>query len=154
MGTWQLQVRHDSATEWHVAYNGDLDGGAVTRVCAEEDPHETMKFGCLAIDPAARQVTVGDREVTLTKKEFGVLVVLASAPTRVFIYSELLRLVWGDPQPYRRRTLGSHVSKLRSKLRSAGCDSVIVNTRGVGWKLWDRAQLTAVPPLPPGATAV
>jgi hypothetical protein len=51
--------------------------------------------GELRVDPASREVRVGDREVDLSAKEFALLHTLAGDPTRVFTKEELLRDVWG-----------------------------------------------------------
>ena len=52
-----------------------------------------------SIDPARRKAWVGDREVTLSNKEFSLLRVLAADPTRVFTKDELLRRGLGLPHP-------------------------------------------------------
>jgi DNA-binding response OmpR family regulator len=76
-----------------------------------------VRVGELVVDPARRQVKVGDRLVHLSKKEFTLLRVLASGPTRVFSKDELLRDVWGLSAPAgKTRTLDSHSSRLRRKL--------------------------------------
>ena len=53
------------------------------------------RVGEIVVDPVRRKVTVGEREVQLANKEFSLLRVLASDPTRVFSKEELLREVWG-----------------------------------------------------------
>ena len=53
------------------------------------------RVGEIVIDPARRQVRVGERDVELSNKEFSLLRALASDPTRVFTKEELLRDVWG-----------------------------------------------------------
>lgn len=64
----------------------------------------------LTIDPIRRYVSVGERRVPLAKKEFTLLRVLASDPTRVFSKEELLHEVWGFRDPGKTRTLDSHES--------------------------------------------
>jgi len=56
---------------------------------------EFTEVGPLAIDRAARRVTVLGQEVELSAKEFALLVKLASDPDRVFTREQLLRDVWG-----------------------------------------------------------
>ena len=53
-----------------------------------------VRVGDLVVDPARRKVMVGDREVPLAKKEFSLLRMLASDPTRVFSKEELLNAIW------------------------------------------------------------
>jgi DNA-binding response OmpR family regulator len=98
---------------------------------------EPVTVGELTIDPARRKVTVGDRGVRLAKKEFTLLRVLASDPTRVFAKEELLRDVWGlRGSPAKTRTLDSHASRLRSKLDPEH-RRYVVNCWGVGYRLVD-----------------
>ncbi len=47
------------------------------------------------IDPVSREVTLDDRRIELSAKEFALLRTLAAEPTRVFTKEELLRDVWG-----------------------------------------------------------
>jgi DNA-binding response OmpR family regulator len=94
-----------------------------------------VRVGELLIDPPRRKVMVGDREVQLSKKEFTLLRVLASDPTRVFSKDELLRDVWGFRAPAgRTRTLDSHASRLRRKLDPEH-QKYIVNCWGIGYRL-------------------
>ena len=76
-----------------------------------------VQVGELRIDPASREVTLGDRAVELSAKEFALLHALAGEPTRVFTKEELLRDVWGFKLMGSTRTLDSHASRLRRKLR-------------------------------------
>jgi DNA-binding response OmpR family regulator len=97
---------------------------------------ERVEVGELAIDVAARRVTVGGVPVFLAAKEYELLRKLASEPDRVFTKEELLREVWGFRSLGRTRTLDSHASRLRRKLSAAGGDYVR-NVWGVGYALVD-----------------
>lgn len=92
------------------------------------------RVGTLEIDPARRHVTVAGHEVALAKKEFALLRVLASEPTRVFAKEELLEEVWGFRSPSRTRTLDSHASRLRRKLDPEH-GRYVVNCWGIGYRL-------------------
>jgi len=94
------------------------------------------RVGEIVIDPARRKVWVGEREVILSKKEFGLLRVLAGDPSRVFSKRELLEAVWGYRGPSRTRTLDSHASRLRRKL-DPEATRFVVNCWGVGYRLVD-----------------
>src|SRR5690349_12592688 len=61
------------------------------------------RVGDLVIDPFRRRVTVGGIPVSLSKKEFTLLRILASDPTRVFTKEELLRDAWGYKGPSKTR---------------------------------------------------
>jgi DNA-binding response OmpR family regulator len=93
------------------------------------------RVGELVVDPARRKAWVGEREVALSSKEFGLLRVLAGDPSRVFPKRELLEAVWGYRSP-RSRTLDSHASRLRRKLDPEH-GRYVVNCWGFGYRLID-----------------
>jgi DNA-binding winged helix-turn-helix (wHTH) protein len=147
-GNWELRIRRDEETTWRMACSGDLDSGAITQEpVGPSFGEEARRLGPLEIDPAARKASVHGSDVVLSKKEFALLFMLATAPDRVFSKSELLKGVWGLESTTKSRTLDSHASRLRNKLRSAGAEALVVNCWGVGYRLWDRADLTTFPPL-------
>jgi DNA-binding winged helix-turn-helix (wHTH) protein len=147
-GNWDLRVRREQDTTWRLACRGDLDSGALTREPVGPTlGEEVRRLGPLEIDPAARRAAVNGSALELSRKQFGLLLVLASAPDRVFCKSELLRMIWGEGNARTTRTLDSHASRLRSKLRAAGAESMVINCWGVGYRLWDRADPATLPPL-------
>jgi DNA-binding response OmpR family regulator len=93
-----------------------------------------LVVGELSLDPAAREVRVGEREVALSAKEFALLHALARQPTRVFSKAELLRDVWGYLSQGQTRTVDAHACRLRKKL---GGPRWVVSVRGVGYRLVD-----------------
>jgi DNA-binding response OmpR family regulator len=115
----------------------ELKGRVMAVLRRRHNRHENpIRVGDLVVDPGRRRVTVGEREVALAKKEFTLLRVLASDPTRVFSKDELLRDVWGAAAPSARtRTLDSHASRLRRKLDPEETGRFVINTWGVGYRL-------------------
>jgi DNA-binding response OmpR family regulator len=98
-----------------------------------------LQVGELRIDPASREVRLGERAVELSAKEFALLHALAADPTRVFTKEELLRDVWGFKLMGSTRTLDSHASRLRRKLAPVAAGRRwVVNVWGVGYRLTDR----------------
>jgi DNA-binding response OmpR family regulator len=95
-----------------------------------------LRVGSLELDPLSRQVWRGGERLSLSKKEFALLRVLAAEPTRVFTREELLRGVWGFRSLGVTRTLDSHASRLRKKLNRDG-ETFLVNVWGVGYRLVD-----------------
>jgi DNA-binding response OmpR family regulator len=88
------------------------------------------------IDTRTRDVRIDGRRVQLAQKEYELLLCLAREPERVFTKGELLRDVWNYRVPARTRTLDSHASRLRRKLRESGSDAALVeNVWGVGYRL-------------------
>ncbi len=88
------------------------------------------------IDTRTRDVRVAGNRVQLAQKEYELLLRLAREPQRVFTKAELLHDVWGYRASARTRTLDSHASRLRRKLREAGSPvALIENVWGVGYRL-------------------
>jgi DNA-binding response OmpR family regulator len=105
---------------------------------AAPSPRERLVAGPVVVDRVTRCVTVQEQAVTLPAKEYELLAKLATEPARVFTKEQLLREVWGYRAMGRTRTLDSHASRLRRKLRQAGAGpSVVVNVWGVGYRLFD-----------------
>ena len=96
---------------------------------------EVIELGDLVVHPPARRVVACGVDVSLSAKEYGLLLQLASDPDRVFTHGQLLRDVWGYRNYVATRTLESHASRLRCKLAAAGLEGWIVNVWGVGYKL-------------------
>jgi DNA-binding response OmpR family regulator len=94
-----------------------------------------VEVGPLEIDIHAYAVSLHGRPVQLRRLEYELLLHLAREPRRVFAKQELMRAVWGHSTPVCTRTLDSHSSRLRRKLRSAGGELWVVNVRGVGYRL-------------------
>jgi DNA-binding response OmpR family regulator len=88
------------------------------------------------IDTRTRDARIAGRPLKLSQKEYDLLLRLASEPDRVFTKAELLRDVWGYRVAGRTRTLDSHASRLRRKLREAWDeDELVDNVWGVGYRL-------------------
>jgi DNA-binding response OmpR family regulator len=96
---------------------------------------DLIEVGEVVIDRRARQVRVGSTPVELSAREFELAACLASDPLRVFTKQELLRDVWGVRAALRTRTVDSHASRVRRKLRLAGAGETVVNVWGVGYRL-------------------
>lgn len=102
--------------------------------------HELLAAGPIRVDVATRAVTVRGRPVRLAGKEYELLLKLISDPERVFTKEQLLREVWGFRSLGRTRTLDSHASRLRRKLRAADEGPFVLNIWGVGYRLFEPAQ--------------
>ncbi|MEN2423101.1 response regulator transcription factor [Streptomyces rimosus] len=89
-----------------------------------------LEVGPLRIDSSTREVVMGGRRVSTTRKEFELLYMLAEETGNVVSRESILHRVWGNS--WSRRTVDTHVSSLRGKL---GDGIWIVAVRGVGFKL-------------------
>lgn len=93
---------------------------------------ERLKVGPIVIDRDARDVSIAGRSVTLTAKEFGLLVYLCDRRGKVVSREELLNRVWGLRYDGGTRTVDIHVRRLRAKLGGA---LRVVTLRGAGYRL-------------------
>jgi DNA-binding response OmpR family regulator len=97
----------------------------------------------LQIEPDRRRVTVGEVELQLRPKEFGLIVALAMEPGKVFSRQELLDSVWGDDVVVDERTVDVHISWLRGKLQAAGLrDGCIRTVYGAGYRFVQEQEAT------------
>jgi two-component system alkaline phosphatase synthesis response regulator PhoP len=102
---------------------------------AMEEPASPLLrlHGGLVIDPEKYRVTVDDREVVMTKKEFEILLYLARRPGRVVSRKTLLDELWDDNVVVIDRTIDVHIRKIREKLGPAYMD-YIETLKGVGYR--------------------
>jgi DNA-binding response OmpR family regulator len=98
-------------------------------------PPAVLFRGPLRIELDRRRALVGDRELQLRPKEFGLLLTLGMEPGRVFGRQELLDEVWGEEIIVDERTVDVHISWLRGKLHVAGiADEMIKTVYGSGYR--------------------
>jgi len=97
---------------------------------------DRLEFGELGIDIGAREVWVADELVTLTPKEFDLLLFLAQSPRQVFSRRQLLEQVWESSPDYQDpATITVHIGRLRQKLESDPDNPRrIVTVWGVGYR--------------------
>ncbi len=99
-----------------------------------EAPVEVLVNGRLEVDQRTRRVVMAGDELTLTRKEFDLLALLAADPGALRSRDEILEEVW-DPHWYGpTKTLDVHIASLRRKL---GDPRLIETVRGVGFRLRD-----------------
>jgi DNA-binding response OmpR family regulator len=93
-----------------------------------------IETGGLRVDMLAREVTLHDEPVELTRIEFDLLVALASRPDMVYSRRLLVETVWGDDWFGDDHLVSVHVANLRKKIDRDGCDH-IKTVRGVGYRM-------------------
>jgi two-component system, OmpR family, KDP operon response regulator KdpE len=95
-----------------------------------------IKFGPLAVDFAARAVSVNDQRLTLTPKEYRLLQILAQHSGNVVTHQFLLREIWGNEHVDDTHYLRIFVRKLRRKIEADPTQPRILLTElGVGYRL-------------------
>ncbi|MCM2578798.1 response regulator transcription factor [Streptomyces meridianus] len=95
-------------------------------------PGEQLRLGAVLVEIPTRQVSVSGEPVSLTRKEFDLLALLAQRPGVVFRREQIISEVWRTSWEGTGRTLEVHVASLRSKLRMP---TLIETVRGVGYRL-------------------
>lgn len=109
---------------------------AVLRRYEKTKPHGEYNIGTLYVNTEKHIIKADGEEVTLSFKEYSLLMMLLEADGRVVSRDELLSKVWGEFYE-ESRTLDVHIRKLRVKLKSAG--GLIKTIKNIGYKLGDEA---------------
>jgi DNA-binding response OmpR family regulator len=89
-------------------------------------------LGDVRVDLDRYEVTVGDRVVPLSRKEFQILALIVAERGSVCPRDHVLTQVWGRSGPAESRSLDVHVATLRTKINRA---ALIETVRGVGYRL-------------------
>ncbi len=97
----------------------------------ENTDNEEIVWGSLQIDTRTRQVSFAGEPVSLTPKEFELLVYMASDPGAVFTREQIIDHVWDENWWGSTKTLDVHMASLRKKL----LPELIATVRGVGFRL-------------------
>jgi two-component system, OmpR family, alkaline phosphatase synthesis response regulator PhoP len=100
-----------------------------------EDDGKPSTYGPLKLDPLRHEVWVGDQEVILTAKEFGLLEQLLRNRGRVLTRDALLNSVWGYDYHGTTRTVDVHIRRLRQKVPLL--EDAILSIKSLGYKLQD-----------------
>ena len=101
---------------------------------------ETIGVGDLVIEVLKRKVTLHGQAVSLTSKEFDLLLQFARHPGRVYTRAQLLDLVWGYGHEGYEHTVNAHMNRLRAKIeRDPRRPCYVLTVWGVGYKFTDQA---------------
>jgi two-component system alkaline phosphatase synthesis response regulator PhoP len=91
---------------------------------------DTIPQKGIVIDRERYLVYKDGKDIFLPRKEFELLVLLASKPLKVFTREEIFKLVWGNKSIVGDRTIDVHVRKIREKIG----ENYISTIKGVGYK--------------------
>lgn len=105
---------------------------AVLRRYEKTNKSKEYKIGNLYVNPEKHIIEVSGKEITLSFKEYSLLMVLLEAGGNVVSRDTLLTRVWGEFYD-ESRTLDVHIRKLRVKLETAG--ELIQTVKNIGYKL-------------------
>ncbi len=94
--------------------------------------------GNLRVDPVRREVTIADKHIDLTPKEFDLLRLFAGNPGRVFPRKYLLEKIWDYSYEGYDRTIDSHINRLRAKIEeNPENPQLVLTVWGIGYKFTD-----------------
>ena len=83
-------------------------------------PVDAVNAGKISIIPTSRKVFLDGQEITLTYKEYELLLFLMSNPDQIFSREQLLNRIWGYDFGGTTRTVDTHIKTLRQKLGDEG----------------------------------
>lgn len=90
--------------------------------------------GDITLDYNFRRVTVKDRVIELTSKEFDLLELFVKNPGKVYTRENLLDIAWGFDYPGDVRTVDVHIRRLREKIEEHPAEPAYIKTKwGVGY---------------------
>lgn len=118
-----------------------VTSGGYAKRWDEPEVGSVMQLGPLTVYPGRYQISADDQQIDLTPTEFDLLLYLGAHSGRVVPCHELVREVrsYAVDETEAREVIRPHISNLRRKLKQAGQNpELIVNVRGVGYRLNDR----------------
>ncbi|NII26434.1 response regulator transcription factor [Pseudoflavitalea sp. X16] len=104
------------------------------RSSAVAPPADGLIFGAFRFEPAQLRLYHGSSSVLLTKKEAGVLELLARQQGRIVSRKDVLEKIWGNADYFNGRSLDVYIGRLR-KLLEADARIRLESVRGAGFIL-------------------
>lgn len=98
-----------------------------------DSSNDIVTYRDLMIDITGKRVTIGDKEIQLTKKEFEMLLLFVQNPGRVFSREDMLAKVWQEEVCVLDRTIDVNITRLRKKIGDYG--KYIITRLGYGYCL-------------------
>jgi two-component system, OmpR family, response regulator PrrA len=108
-------------------------GALIRRSLLRPTTTAVLRLGDLRVDADGRRAMVGDEVLDLTRREFDLLLTLATNPGVVLSRLRLLELVWGYDFDVDTNVVDVFIGYLRRKLTAAGMPELISTVRGVGF---------------------
>jgi two-component system response regulator MprA len=99
------------------------------------DGPKLLRYADLSLDPTTRETRRGDREFSLSPKEFDLLAHILAHPRQVLPRESILEAVWGYDFGGEDNVLDVYIGYLRAKTEAGGEPRLIQTVRGVGYVL-------------------
>lgn len=104
--------------------------GLLRRLKKKEIAKELLEYKNLIINQEEYKVTLKGKELSMPRKEFELLYLLASKPGKVYKRDKIMDQIWGSDVVVGDRTIDVHIRKLREKIG----DRYLKTVKGVGYK--------------------
>lgn len=115
----------------------ELDDNSQTQLMSEP----ILRCGNLTIQPRSRQVSIDNKEVSLTPKEFDILYFLARHRGEVFTKEQIYQAVWESDYLLDDSNIMAFIRKLRKKIEPQPDDpQYILTIWGIGYKFNDQIE--------------
>ena len=108
---------------------------AVLRRTGAYSRQDKLSFKNLDIYLTENKAEINGHLLTLTNKEFDILLLLVQNPSKLFSKSNIFQSVWGDDFSFDEGTVKVHMSNLRAKLKKYDSEEYIETVWGMGYRL-------------------
>ena len=105
------------------------------RKTSDSTSSNVLKYDCITLNPATREVLINSQNVRLTKTEFAILKLLMENPKQIITKTILLDRISEDTPDCMESSLRVHISNLRKKLRDVSGKDHIEAVWGIGFKM-------------------
>lgn len=104
------------------------------RVNPKPKEEKSLTVGDVTLDYNLRRLTLKDKTIELTGKEFELMDLFMKNPGKVYTRENLLDIAWGADYPGDVRTVDVHIRRLREKIEENSAEPVYIKTKwGVGY---------------------
>lgn len=108
----------------------------IRRNISPKQNNKTLSFKDITLDLEGYNVYINKVKINISKREFQILELMISQPTRVFTKSNIYESVWGEDFFGDDNTVSVHISKIRSKLNTIAPNEEYIQTIwGIGFKM-------------------
>jgi DNA-binding response OmpR family regulator len=101
------------------------------------DGNNLLKFNNIIIDTVAKMVSINNRLLELTRKEYELLLYFMSNKKKVISKNAIAEHLWGNAMENNNDLIYTHIKNLRKKLADAGDADYIKSIYGMGYKFSD-----------------
>ncbi len=100
------------------------------------DGNEIIEFNEIQINPSSKSVTVNDKPVELTKKEYNLLLYFITNKNKVLTKESIAEHLWGDDIEMSDSYdfIYTHMGNLRKKIKKLGAPDYLKTMYGLGYK--------------------